>query len=51
MIIHFSDGTTCDFCGRYVLTALGFDFGFDGKIFCCKECADDYKKKTSRKGR
>jgi hypothetical protein len=41
----FSDGTICDYCGNLVLTKLGLNYKVDEKDFCCKECADDYKKK------
>jgi MYM-type Zinc finger with FCS sequence motif len=38
----FSDGTTCDYCKRIILTKLGLNYKENGKNFCCKECADDY---------
>lgn len=41
----FSDGTICDYCSNLVLTKLGLNYEEDRNDFCCKECADDYKKK------
>lgn len=43
MLTRFSDGTICDYCGNLILTALGFYYEENSKVFCCKECADDYK--------
>ncbi|MDR4318723.1 Uncharacterised protein [Niallia circulans] len=42
--MNFSDGTKCEYCKSEVLTLLGLDYKQYGKVFCCKECADDYKK-------
>jgi|GEM_PF-6856376 len=43
MLTRFSDGTLCYYCGNLILTALGLDYKENGRVFCCKECADDYK--------
>lgn len=43
MMTRFSDGTICEYCGNLIMTKLGFNYVENGKNFCCKECADDYK--------
>ena len=43
MLTRFSDGTICDYCGNLILTVLGLYYEENNKIFCSKECADDYK--------
>lgn len=43
MLTRFSDGTICDYCGNLILTTLGFYYEENSKVFCSKECADDYK--------
>lgn len=45
MVTRFSDGTICYYSGNLVLTKIGLEYEKDGHIFCCKECADDFKKK------
>ena len=44
MVTRFSNGTVCDYCGNLILTALGLDYKENEKVFCCKDCADDFKK-------
>ena len=44
MVTRSSDGTICDYCGNLVLTKIELEYVEDGHIFCCKECADDFKK-------
>jgi predicted metal-binding protein len=43
MLTRFSDGTICDYCGNLILTELGINYKENGRVFCCKECADDFK--------
>jgi len=47
MLTRFSDAI-CDYCGNLILTALGLDYKENGRVFCCKECADDYKKQQAQ---
>lgn len=42
-LVLFSDGTECDYCGNLVLTTLGLDYKANDRMFCCKECSDDYE--------
>lgn len=44
MATRFSDGTICEYCNNLVLTKVGLEYVDNGKMFCCKECADDYRK-------
>ncbi len=50
MVTRFSDGTICDYCSNLILTKIELGYKQDGHIFCCKECADDFKKKYHSKG-